>query len=277
MRYRVLVPFSLALCTAGLVMAQKPVALKLNPPKGTTILYKITNDTETQTGGMPMPIKIEFAMTSKVGEKTDSTIDLLSTINKVFFSMNAMGQKMEFDSEKPESAANPMAAGMKGLVGKEFTTVMSPKGEVKTIKGFEDLAGPTMHGMDISSNFAQGFAFFPEKPVKPGDTWENTVNNKASGMNFLVKNLWTLTKVEAGIAYMSVKSDVNIDGTPAQAPAGMKMKGIGTQNGVVEVEVATGITMKSSYMQDMKMEMEFNNQPMSMTMKSAGSLVGEKQ
>ena len=89
----------------------------------------------------------------------------------------------------PALAIDPnLLAGLKGLT---FTLTINPAGKITRMEGFDDVlktAVPkgnlgTIQMMRTVFNeesmrqaLAETFMFLPEKPVKKGDSWENTIN-----------------------------------------------------------------------------------------------------
>jgi hypothetical protein len=106
---------------------------------------------------------------------------------RMSMSIDMNGQKMGYDSDKPDPGNDPLGMGkaLGGLIGKEVTAILAADGKVQEIEKLDELlagldaAGPAaaqMKGMFNKDTFAQtiaqaGLHNFPPGPVKPGDSW----------------------------------------------------------------------------------------------------------
>jgi hypothetical protein len=101
------------------------------------------------------------------------------------------GVMMEYDSQsdkKPEGMAAMMAPMFKGMLGKPYTTKMDSRGkilEMKLPQGLAESMNKLPGGAQLGSMFTEEsmkgmaeIATFPEKPLKPGDTWTRTATMK---------------------------------------------------------------------------------------------------
>ena len=130
----------------------------------------------------------------------DGTATLRQVIESVRVEMNNPMGKMVFDSTTSNSnlAANPMGQILSGMysamIGQSVTVVTSPTGAVQRIEGMSRLMDNMLKNLTqnpaavaglldgLKNTFsddamqdlsARGFAQFPDRPLKPGDTWDD--------------------------------------------------------------------------------------------------------
>jgi hypothetical protein len=112
------------------------------------------------------------------------------------------GVMMEYDSQsdkKPEGMAAMMATVFEGMLdNKPYTTKMDPRGkilEMKLPQGFAESMNKLPGGAQLGSMFTEESmkgmaetATFPEKPLKPGDTWTHTTKMKNPVIGDLIED-----------------------------------------------------------------------------------------
>jgi hypothetical protein len=180
--------------------------------------------------------------------------------------------KMAYDSAAKDSATvasqDPIMRDMfSAMVGESFVIVLSPTGAVQKVEGMGRLMekafktlpqDPATAGMlnglkngftddAMRQTFSQGFAQFPDRPLKPGDTWstEQTFNHPMFGAQ-TTSIVSTLSGVEgsgaAQIAKITTKIALKFDSAaPVTNPMGFTMK-MGENSGDSELlfDVAKG-------------------------------------
>lgn len=195
----------LSLGLAGLLFAaeagaqdQKPVLLRYKFKTSEPLIYRSTQTTDqTQTINQN---KIETKITNtditiRKLEKIDKNKNLqIQTENKFLKVRMKVGTLGEYsydsntdDNEKGSmlgGALTPMYDALDGAILKE---IVSPRGEVIEIKGFEELMAAALKDNPLGRQFAGGgsnkarkfgiselYPVMPKSPVKPGDTWNET-------------------------------------------------------------------------------------------------------
>ena len=148
---------------------------------------------------------------------------------------------------------------------------MNTDGSIHKLEGFDNLRQGMGMGVD-PNQFAQGMALFPKKPVKTGESWTSE-NEVAGGNGIAMKSVskWTLDAVENGIAKLTVKTDLSGKLENAQIP-GMAGDIKGVQSAKMEVDIASGITLKSIMEQDMTM----GSDETKIEIKSKTTMIGSK-
>jgi hypothetical protein len=252
------------------------VTLRYRWTKGDTLRYRLTMQTALTMSGLPggmgdvtMNTTIVQVLRDVVEDVTaDGTATLRQTTESVRADVQTPFGKMLFDSAAPDSGgADPGSAMLKdvysGLVGESIVLVMSQSGEIRKVEGMSRLAekmfaklpqqamgplGDSLKGSlsdeAIKVIFSQGFAQFPDKPVKAGDTWNNQMqvtNPMVGGMTTKIAS--TLKGVDASqIATIVTKTTLAQDASKvASNPMGFKIEmSEGSGTGEVLFDAARG-------------------------------------
>jgi len=112
------------------------------------------------------------------------------------------------------------------------------------------------------TNKIQFFTSLPDSLVKVGSTWKNNIELK-SGKNHTVSATYILNKIENGIAFIDFNG--NLDGSGEGFGHDFSIKG--KVFGKLEVEIKSGLTLKSEMVQDLSLEMSGKTTPMKFTTK----------
>lgn len=223
-----------------------------------------------------MTIKLSYLVTNVQNDLI--TMDV--KYDRMKMETEAMGQKMVFDSDA--SSSNPMLADseaiFKAITGVSLSLSITPQGKLKEIKGVEKLqqaiAGTVSDPSNpmysqISQQFSEEslkstfeqmmVSFFPEKPVRIGESWTTDISVNQSSINLDASIKSTLLSVDNYIATLKVETQLGEkDKIYTQSINGMevKMSMIGTQTGTMKIDVRTGWLKESDMDQDMKIESE---------------------
>ena len=293
-------PFLSTLVVIGLVAgpatsaSAQDVMLRYRWQEGDTLRYRQTQHSTATISGMPggmgdMVVDSTISHVFKVvAEKVapDGQATLRYSFEAVRMEMTSPMGGLSYDSAAPEKAVDATGGMMKGrfssLIGESFTVVMTPVGEMQAIEGMnrimekafstlpQDPAGAGMlNGLRnsfsddaIKSTLSQGFSRLPERPVKPGDTWNSdfTVNNPMMGA-LTTSTATTLKALEGGgaeqVAKMGtkviMKSDPKSSGTN---PMGLTVHmSDGSAEGEVSFDVAKGRLQKADVRSTVNMSM----------------------
>ncbi|MHC4607006.1 MAG: DUF6263 family protein [Planctomycetota bacterium] len=223
MRMRVYVAvFSLAFVLATVTAAQEEdkVTLEWKLKKGDVLHLEIRQLAKTSVGGMENNQDVCYKQKQEVLEvDDDGVITVKSTYEAVSLKMTGLLES-EYDSEKDEEPPDDLfSALLSGFVGKSFTMKMTPRGEVKEVKGMEEIVNEVFEGLEdteggdmfsgmtemIKETFSDdkvkemiqhSYALFPDTPVAEGDTWETEGSISLSMLGDLkLKNECTLKEI----------------------------------------------------------------------------------
>jgi hypothetical protein len=149
---------------------------------------------QTQTL-MTMKLQNDFkqdVITSRIIESIDpqgiATIKLKAERRKVTSELGPLG-KYEFDSQSTErdtgsAIGTSLTPILERLTGSEYQLLISPRGEVREVKGFSELIADLVKDNPFAAQFGGGdnkaaiqkeqdsYVVLSEKPVSAGDKWE---------------------------------------------------------------------------------------------------------
>jgi hypothetical protein len=223
---------ALFLTVAPAQEGQKPaddkVAIKLQVEKGKPLYFKSTtnNDTDIEAGGQTMSVKSSVAQELSlmpVAVKEDGETEFEVKVTRVTgsFEMPMMGD-LSFDSnnvdEEDESLA--MIGGAKmftAIVDKKCRLVVSSNGRFSKFEAIDKVDAPegpmgqmgTDPVRDLESSLKALFEIMPAAAKAVGETWDDTVANKAMNFKLNVKVKSALEKASAD--EVAVTSNGKID------------------------------------------------------------------
>ncbi|MGQ0636090.1 MAG: DUF6263 family protein [Planctomycetaceae bacterium] len=180
-----------------LARADDAVLLRYKFTKGDSQHYRSTQELKQSQTFSP-EVKIETAMSgdtiatrtvTEVSAEGKATIKNKPVRLKMTAEITGVG-KFEFDSQSTERDTASMLGGAltplyEKLSGAELEIVVNKLGNVLSTKGYAELVADIIKDNPLAAQFgAQGsdesamlseqeaYLILPEKPVKPGDTWE---------------------------------------------------------------------------------------------------------
>lgn len=229
----------------------------------------------------------------------DGTVTLRQVIDAVRIDINAPFGRSVFDSAATGSIAaddrlsQSITGAYSAMIGQAITLVIAPSGTVQKVEGMSAIlermlkAQPGTMPADALERlknsfsddaarymFERGFASFPERPLKPGDTWDDqlTVNLPMFGAMSTFRT-WTFHGIERrdGIETARITSTFTIKSDPAPGAASLPFSlEPGENSGESEMlfDVARGRLVRlTTHM----------TQQMKMTMRGAGGPGGNMQ
>jgi uncharacterized protein DUF6263 len=236
--------------------AGQDVTLRYRWTKGEELRYRTTLQTSATASGTGIPGgpggSVDQTMTQVIRTivddvSPDGTATLRQVIESVRIEMNNPMGKMVFDSTATSSneAANPFSQILSGMysamIGQSITVVTSPTGAIQKIEGMARLMDNMLKNMpqapagasllddlrktfsdDAAQDFsARGLAQFPDRPLKPGDVWDDrfTAGFPMFGA-ITTSRTSTFQGVESrgGIAVARITAKLTMKSDPAAAP-----------------------------------------------------------
>jgi surface antigen len=218
---------------------------------------------------------------------TDVAADGAATVNVKFESIrmdmaSAMGSFSYDSAAPPAQAADPvtstLAAVMGAMVGESISVVLSPTGAIRSLDGGTRLmekirkASPDVSaGMNMlggfdammsddawRGTFGQSFASLPDKPVKPGDSWQSTVKVPSPMGEMIVDTTYALKGVERldgrDVARIAFTQRTKSSGTGAMGPMTAQL-GDGTGEGEVAFDPKQGRVVRTVVRSTMPMSL----------------------
>ena len=260
------------------------VKLQFNPAVGSRYRIEMTTDQDIvqEMEGQKMEVKSisDYAMLYEINKADGDNKVMKMTFERMKSVQKAMGKEMVMDSDNIDTT-DPGSKIIGAVKGAAFEMVITKKGEVKSIIGMDGLMQKMVNSAgedlpaEVKAQMAEGikammnddmlkglaeqsFKIFPDKAVKPGDSWTSKIETK-SFLDMVTQTTYTLKKVEKGIATLDIKSTITplgkekmVQGTKVETSIS------GTQNGTMELEVASGMTLSSNIVQNIDSKMKAN-------------------
>jgi len=136
------------------------IKLPLNQPYKAVTTIKMDMDGEQS---MIMDMVMKSTITATKFENSNYTME--NVTNAVKMDMDAGMMTMSYDSENPsdDPTSEMLGAQMGKVIGQKITMINSERGKV--------VSSETPEGIENAFDNMGMTASYPEKPVKPGDTW----------------------------------------------------------------------------------------------------------
>jgi hypothetical protein len=166
-----------------------------------------------------------------------------------------------YDSSKPANKSDITSQMLAALIGQSVTSVVSPRGEILSIEGVEELVRRMISKLDIPTDIRaslikntkeklksqtgqmMGLAVFPESPVAVGDSW-TTQNSQSAMVPILLATRTTLAALGNGLATLSLQSKITTNTKANAVEIGDTKSSYelsGTQSGIMRVDQSSGL------------------------------------
>ena len=260
---------------------------KFNLEKNKQYNYDIAWYTEQDMMDRNGRINLLTGYTLEVIEEKNKIKTLRVVYNSFRLYMKIMDFEMDINSDKP---VDPVTTGddiiMKNafikVVGKTFSIKVDEEGNVLSVKGFEkiikdivDAAGlnedlklqvrmslqDQFNEQELKDQFAQVFMIFPNKSVKPGDSWQKDYR-KGGKMPANFSTTYTVRKMD--------DDQLTLDAKAIITSAGKEMEVKGEQAGTLLVDRKTGMVVNAEF----KQGMEAKTPDFGMKVNATGSVKG---
>lgn len=278
-----LIPFILVAIILVSCGETKKEKIGLNLKVGNTYSLSISNESTMKEQIMGKNIEAKVSMNGtmefKVINQSDSGYDMEVWYSDISMDMDAGFQKMHVSSSAPDTA-NPMSVIMSKMVDKPFQITLTKTGKVTEIKNIDDLfAGCFSNFPNITEpeqqniiaklqqsygkiafkgSIEQVTAFYPEKEVSEGDSWETSIALK-SGMPASSNIEYELEEVGETYYIIRGEGDLKTDENDVKAENGipMKYRMKGTISTEIKIDKATGWVIHAESVQSMNGDAEF--------------------
>jgi len=211
-------------------------------------------------GEIVMDVLLEGSMNFKITEVTPTGGKIETSYTGLKMQTKSSMGEMVMDSQGPEdSMPNKI---IKALLNKPFFVYMNKRGEIEKVENIENLySGLSTLGLDqataaqmtqsikqslgenqIKASLEMALPNYSDKGAVVGGTWTST-NAGASSFPIKTENVWTLSKVENGIAHLESDGSITTPDKEKITPLnGMKAKSdlAGRQMTKARVDVKTG-------------------------------------
>lgn len=251
--------------------------LKFNLAEGKGYDYEMIWDMDTKAGGQESGISVTGLYSMNVTSIEGNVRSVTTAYKSLRLNMNMMGLTIDINSDKPidnnekDILKNPIGMMNKvvsGLIGKKFIMKVDEDGKVLDVIGFEKILTGMIDSMGIEGDmkqqvetslkdqfnnqsikdqFSQVFTIFPNKEVKPGDTWEKSFSTGGKMAAKYTTN-YTVKSIEGDHVILAADTKIS--------SAGGNNDLTGTQTGNIIVDSNTGLMINAEFQQDMKMKAE---------------------
>lgn len=203
------------------------------------------------------------------GVGDDGIIDLRMTYQRIRINQDFGFNQSEYDSDNPPSYIEPSMRGYGALAGSILEISMDNKGSVIRLTGTDDLIDRMIEDIDLpdspdrdrmldgirsqfgekalTESIQQITSFYPPMPVAVGDEWSSETSIGA-GFPMLILNRYILISKDGGLSIIKLESEI----TAGDDGAGIEIGSVnifydiaGAQNGIIEVDEASGLPVRS--------------------------------
>lgn len=243
--------------------------LKFNLEKNKQYDYDITWDTDQKMMDRDNRVNVRAGYSFEVTEEKDNVKTLRGTYNSFRLYMKIMDIEMDIDTEKPvgnpgeDDQVNMMKNIFNRIKGKAFTIKADEEGNVLSVDGFDqiingivDSAGVNedmklqmraslqdqFNEQELKDQFSQVFMIFPNKTVKPGDSWKKNYR-RGGKLPADFSTTYTVKTMDEGRVTLDAKTIIS--------STGKEMEVKGEQSGTLLVDSKTGLVINAEFIQDM--------------------------
>lgn len=254
----------------------RSVDLSFNLKPGNSYVYTSKVEQDINSMGMKTTNNIFAAYTYTVTASENNNVKLSVHYNKMNMEMNMNGETVKISSEDD----NEQSAPFRMLIGKPFTMEISPKGNIMNIEGWEEIGKmANFKTEDIKQMMGSSFNFYPDKPVKVGESWTKDISSSMQMFKMDIKSTYTLKEIKGDVAILDSKATITMspDATADPRMKDMKMEMKGDMTGEMQVDIPSGMAISGSLSQDIDGKMSMQGQEMPMSIKSKITLSGKQQ
>lgn len=269
---------------ATIVQAQRAYTLKFNPPDGSQYGVALVSQTKMIQNIMDqnMDMNMDYNLNSTYRIASEGNNKKLTLVyDKLNMNMQVMGQQVKMSSDDTDSS-NEVSAAFRALKGQSLSLLIDGYGKVLKVEGAQEMlnkiegaaqqqeAMKGVIGEDALKNMIeQSFGFYPKSPVKPGESWTTAMSLKQP---FIIAGsaTYTLVKVEGKKAFIDFTGKLATDSSSSMSTNGIEVGFAieGSFSGSTEVDIDTGMPLKSLIQQKMKGNIEAGGQKIPMAVNS---------
>lgn len=244
--------FSLAfilIASVSICFAQSSGNINLSKGQKLLVDNKIVAVTTQTLMGQPMESNAELTTNYSIEVKDikDNNYNLINTFTKMKMKMSAMGNDMNFDSDKKEDMAGEYAASFKDLLNNPKEIVLDKSGKVINSKKDEAKTAET----DMMKMMVQQLLGDPEEtgygvnlalvstPSKmiAGSNWTDSSNRDG----IIRSTTYTVKEIKGNEAVVTITGTINTDAKAQMQGIDIINKSKGTIKGEEILDISTGV------------------------------------
>jgi hypothetical protein len=256
---------SFALCFILLLNAQTLLPINFIKNK-LSVTKTVANKTTSSTSIGNMEINNNVNTVSIIAIKANPTNNdsaaIETTFAKIKMFAEAMGRKMEYDSDNPLTSTYAATEGLSNVVGSSVRYYINKNGLVTSIDTTQKISISPKLNLSQFGGFSIGadcnLYLNITKATKIGDTWTDS----SFADNAKINKRYTYKSFKNGIAIVEYTSIIKISGETEQMGMKVKMKQQGTLNGVMTVNINNLLITSNKYISNISGTVEAAGQSM---------------
>lgn len=274
------------------------VTLKFNFQPGTKYQYIMDSKQIIKQSpmGTEMTVNQDMTMQSTYEVNGDDNGNKKLTVfyDRVMMKTAAAGMNLEYDSQD-STKQDPMLKSLGGMINKPFSMTVTPSGEITKVEGLSEILNGMVDPSDpnaatirqqlegafndsaVRNMMQQSIYIYPDKPVKPGDTWTRKFSMNMGPFSMNMDNNFKLVSADGTTAHVELDSKITGNAVNNPQAQGMKIEMNGTQKGTMDLEIATGMITDSKMKQDIKGKINVNQMEMPISIASDIHITGKKK
>ncbi|PPL04869.1 DUF6263 family protein [Parapedobacter indicus] len=199
-------------------------------------------------------------------------------------------QQLHFDSNNPDASTGELKV-LSNLVGKSFRMHINKEGKVESIEGLAEIIGSVddQHAEILKQSFGDSSMIqsmnqitniYPNKTVGKGDNWTKSSSGSIAGMlHSTATSEFSLSDITGNSAFLAVDgqmvfSKLEDGNNPLLQGAEFDLNG--TQKGMLEVDVKSGLPVRTALKQDISGTLEIQGMQIPMRITSDITITGKK-
>ena len=254
---KIIIILSGIVITSTVSLAQSTGALNLSPGQKYLVENKITTSSSSEMMGQTMESKADVSSNYRIEVKDikGENINFVNTITAMKMSVNAMGQDMNFDSDKKEDMDGDIGKNFKDIINQPKDVVMDKSGNViitektDTASETNSSANPTemmmkqLGGDPAEQGYGAKMAFeIIPKGSKAGSTWSDS-----SSKNGITKvTNYTLKEINGDDYTISLAGTINSEVKTEMQGMEIETKTKGKFTGEEIVSAKTGVIKQNT-------------------------------
>ena len=234
--------------------------------------------TQTPPGRDPVVVKRDMGMEMRMdvlSTTPDGTADVKVTYERLTLRMEAPNETVVYDSADPatKDLKHPALAGFGSLLGQSLTMTITPRGEVKAVRGMDGIIEATLRDIpegeqreaaraqikrvmneEHFSRQMSGLSMaFPEEAVGVGDGWDREQKVDLGFINLVSKTHYKVETIAADTVELSVEGTVSSDAPDPAAAMKVVVEEGSRQQGKIKLNRANPVLSTIEISQKMKM------------------------
>jgi len=232
----------------------------LNLPKGQkyTVENKVSTKSMSQMSGQSMEstADITSVYAIEVKDVTDNNYNMTNFISSIKMNMTAMGQNINFDSDKKEDMDGDIGRNLKNYINQPKAVVMDKSGNVIVSKQTDTSKASSMDQIEMmlkqmgdpeQQGYGAKMAFLPiSKNFKQGTSWQDST----SGNGVTTATNYTIKEIKGTTATISISGTEKRDTKMEMQGMEINTKTTGKFTGEEDVDINTGVILQNNTSSD---------------------------